>query len=59
MQLKKLREKIDRIDKKIVELLNQRADEVIKISLLKKSQKLSLYSPEREASMINHLKKII
>jgi len=58
MQLKKLREKIDRIDKKIVELLNQRADEVIKISLLKKSQKLSLYSPEREASMINHLKKI-
>jgi len=58
MQLKRLREKIDKIDKRIVELLNQRAKEVIKISLLKKARKLSLYSPEREASMLESLKKI-
>lgn len=58
MQLKQMRNKIDKIDKRIVELLNQRAKEVIKISILKKAKKISVYSPEREASMISHLKKI-
>ncbi|MCF7907969.1 MAG: prephenate dehydratase [Candidatus Omnitrophica bacterium] len=58
MQLKQMRGKIDKIDKRIVELLNQRAQEVIKISLLKKKKKLSLYSPEREASMLESLKKL-
>ncbi|MBU2251039.1 MAG: chorismate mutase, partial [Candidatus Omnitrophica bacterium] len=58
MKLKKLRKKIDQIDKRLVELLNQRAEEVIQVSLLKKAKKLSLYSPEREASLLKNLKKI-
>lgn len=58
MELKRLREKIDRIDEKILVFLNQRVEEVIKISKLKKKKKLTVYSPEREASMLNRLKKI-
>lgn len=58
MPLKKLRERIDRIDEKILELLNQRALEVIKISRIKKEKRLSNYAPDREASMISRLKKI-
>jgi chorismate mutase/prephenate dehydratase len=57
MQLKKLRKKIDAIDRKILELLNQRAREVIKISVLKKEKNLSVYSAEREADILNSLKK--
>ncbi len=58
MNLKKLRGRIDRLDKGILELLNQRVREVLKISKLKKQKKLASYSPEREASMLSHLKKI-
>ncbi len=56
--LKKLREKIDKIDTKILSLLNERAQEVIKISSLKERQNLAVYSPEREANMMKRLKKI-
>lgn len=58
MLLKQLRNNIDHIDKKILNLLNQRSLEVIKVSKLKKKKKISTYSPDREANMINHLKKI-
>jgi chorismate mutase/prephenate dehydratase len=56
--LSKLRRNIDKIDQKILQLLNQRAQEVIKISSLKEKKKLAIYSPEREANMLKHLKKI-
>lgn len=58
MQLQKLRKKIDTIDEKIVTLLNQRAEEVIKISKLKKENNIAVYSPEREAAMLARLKRI-
>jgi len=58
MQLIDLRKKIDRIDEKSIAILNQRAKEVIKISKLKKKKRISIYSPERESSMLNRLKKI-
>ncbi len=58
MDLKNLRGKIDRIDKKIIELLNQRAAEVIKVSKLKKEKNLAVYSPEREVSLLNRLKNL-
>ncbi len=58
MQLKKLRKKIDQIDKTIVELINQRAKQVIQVGLWKKARKLSTYSPEREAALLANLKKI-
>ncbi|MFH1504464.1 MAG: prephenate dehydratase [Candidatus Omnitrophota bacterium] len=58
MELKKLRGKIDKIDEGILALLNQRAQEVIKVGKVKKANKISTYSPEREASMLKRLKKI-
>jgi len=58
MELKKLRDKIDKIDESILKLLNQRANEVIKVSKLKKAKKLTTFSPEREASMLKRLKSI-
>lgn len=58
MKLKNLRGKIDKIDERILSLLNQRTREVIEVSKLKKSKKISAYSPEREASMLKRLKKM-
>lgn len=58
MSLKQLRKKIDHIDEEILNLLNQRALEVIKVSKLKKKKKIGTYSPDREANMISRLKKI-
>jgi len=58
MLLKQLRKEIDHIDEKILNLLNQRALEVIKVSKIKKKEKLSTYAPDREASMIARLEKV-
>jgi chorismate mutase/prephenate dehydratase len=48
MELEKIREKIDNIDKKIVELISKRARLIKKIAEIKKKKKLSIYVPERE-----------
>jgi chorismate mutase/prephenate dehydratase len=56
--LKDLRKKIDVIDEKILKLLNQRANEVINVNKLKKRDNLEFYSSEREANILNHLKKM-
>ena len=56
--LKKLRDRIDKIDEEILKLLNQRAYEVIKVGKLKKRKNLNVFSPEREANMLDRLKKI-
>ena len=58
MSLKQLRKKIDYIDGKILNFLNQRAQEVLNVSKFKKKEKLGAYSPDREASMIARLKKM-
>lgn len=58
MELKNLRNKIDIIDEKILKLLNQRAQEVIRISRLKKKKNLATFSPEREAALLSRLKKM-
>lgn len=58
MPLKKLRNSIDRIDEKIVALLNQRAAEVIKVSRLKAKKSLTVYAAEREAALLARLKRI-
>ncbi len=58
--IKKIRNKIDSLDKEILELLNERANQAIKISKEKKKIDNSdnFYSPEREAQVINTIKKI-
>jgi chorismate mutase/prephenate dehydratase len=56
MDLKNLRRQIDRIDDKIVRLLNTRAKITLNIADLKRKVKKSVYSPDREREV---LKKII
>lgn len=58
MELKKLRNKIDSIDEKMLKLLNERAQETIRVSKLKKKKNLATFSPEREATMLTRLKKM-
>ena len=52
MEIQKLRQQIDSLDKKIVQLLNTRAEISRKIALLKKQKGKSLYSPDREQDVL-------
>ncbi|MCM8778954.1 MAG: prephenate dehydratase [Candidatus Omnitrophica bacterium] len=51
MKLKGLRAKIDSLDKKIVELLNERAALTLEIARLKKKMKEPIYVPDRESEV--------
>lgn len=48
MDIAYLRKEIDRLDSKIVELLNQRAKVVLKIGEIKKQNRAQVYAPSRE-----------
>ena len=56
--LKKLREELDIIDDKILELLNERMGIVKKIGDLKNRGNESIYRPEREKEIIERLSKL-
>jgi len=47
-KLADLRKKIDEIDDKLIDLLNERAKIVIEVGNLKKSEKLDFHAPSRE-----------
>ncbi len=49
----KVREKIDAIDAKLVEMLNQRAQLALDAAKLKKAEKLPPYAPEREQAVLD------
>ena len=51
-QIEERRENIDRIDKTIVELLNERAEQVLAIRELKGGAHIGLYDPKREEEVI-------
>ncbi len=53
--LKRLREEIDHIDDRILELLNKRASLAIEIGKLKRSFNLHTYAPERESAILKRL----
>jgi len=55
MNLKKLRSKIDVLDRQIIRLLNSRAKVAGDISGLKRGQGRSVYSPEREREVLKKL----
>lgn len=57
-KLQNLRDKIDKIDKEILKLLNDRAKLAIKIAEIKKTQGLSFYDPVREKIIINKILKL-
>ena len=48
MDIADWRKKIDDLDRKLVELLNQRAQAAVEIGRLKKNTDLPIYEPQRE-----------
>ncbi len=58
MKIEEIRKKIDKVDEKILKLLNQRVKEAVKISDCKKAKKTRGYSPERESKILRRLLKI-
>jgi chorismate mutase/prephenate dehydratase len=55
MPLDELRVKIDAIDTDIIRLLNERADVVHEIGVVKKQNGLEIYAPEREEMLLRKL----
>ena len=56
MSIEDWRRKIDEIDRKLVELLNERSKCVIEIGKIKKAQNLSVYDPNREQEILRRIK---
>jgi chorismate mutase/prephenate dehydratase len=54
-KIQELRKKIDTIDDKLLDLLNERARIVIEIGNIKKSGKIEFHSPSREREIIERL----
>ncbi|AGH80431.1 bifunctional chorismate mutase/prephenate dehydrogenase [Psychromonas sp. CNPT3] len=52
MPLSKLRDKIDSVDKKLIDLLAERLRLVAEVGIVKTKHGLPIYVPEREASML-------
>jgi chorismate mutase-like protein len=55
MDIEFWREKIDAIDERLVELLNERCRCALEIGHLKRIQKMVLYQPGREKQVILHV----
>ncbi|MFH1269523.1 MAG: prephenate dehydratase [Candidatus Omnitrophota bacterium] len=55
MDLKKLRKRVDNIDKKIISLLNMRARTTSDIAEVKRKSGKSVYSPDREIEVLKKL----
>ena len=53
--LKQCRERIDDIDARILELLNERAREALAIGVVKRAQGMPIHVPEREESVIRRI----
>ena len=56
MDLEDWRAKIDELNGKLVELLNERAKCAIEVGEIKRQKGLPLYAPERETAVLNQLK---
>ena len=54
MTLSDWRRQIDEIDRKLVELLNQRSGCALEIGKLKQAQNLPLYQPDREREVLEN-----
>ena len=50
--LDELRVKIDATDKKLIELINQRAEYVVEVGKIKRSDGIPIYAPHREAAVL-------
>lgn len=50
-----LRRRIDELDRKLVELLNERANCAVEIGRLKRADRLPVYQPEREREILQNV----
>ena len=57
MDIADWRKKIDELDRKLVELLNQRAQAAHAIGRLKQNSRLPVYEPERERTVFDNVAK--
>lgn len=55
MSLEELRQKIDGIDEKLVELINQRAQIVVEVGKLKQADETPIYVPHREKAVLEKI----
>jgi chorismate mutase len=55
MTIDELRRRIDLLDEKLVELLNERAQCALEIGKLKQALRLDVYQPDREAEVLRHV----
>jgi chorismate mutase/prephenate dehydratase len=53
--LSKLRERIDSLDRELVDLLNQRADVVVQVGKAKQHDGTPIYAPDRETSVLSRV----
>ena len=54
-RIQELRKKIDELDDRLLDLLNERARIVIEIGNIKKNEKLEFHSPSREREILERL----
>ena len=54
MTLAELRRRIDELDRKLVELLNERSQCALEIGRLKQQEHLPLYQPDREREVLEN-----
>src|ERR1700739_3938467 len=57
LSLEQIRQRLDEGDTKLLELLNQRADLVHEVGVVKKQAGLAIYAPEREEALLQGLEK--
>lgn len=55
MKIEDLRQRIDQLDEKLVELLTERAHCALQIGKLKHDLGLEVYQPDREAQVLHHV----
>jgi chorismate mutase len=58
MDIADWRKKIDEIDRKLVELLNQRAQAAHEIGRLKRNTNMPIYEPDRERIVFDNVKEV-
>jgi chorismate mutase-like protein len=56
MTIEDWRRKIDELDRKLVELLNERSKCAIEIGRIKHAENLNVYDPEREQEVLRRIK---
>ena len=54
----KLRKRIDELDAEMLKLLNERAECVVKIGVIKQKEESEVVVPQREKELLNRLKKL-